>query len=165
MRKRKSKLAGGSAFGAFAAGAAVSYFFDARNGARRRAQVSDQIVHLRNVAIQQFAYRTHDLSNRAHGLVAEVKKRLSETQTDDDILTERVRAKLGHVCSHAHSIEVHPKGKGVIELKGPVLASERARVLSAIRLVAGVHGIDDDLETRERGDGYWPRHGPRSFIS
>lgn len=165
MRKRKSKLASGSAFSAFAAGAVASYFFDARNGARRRAQVSDKIVHLRNVAKQQFTYRKHDLSNRAHGLVAEMRKRLSETETDDDVLTERVRAKLGHVCSHAHSIEVHPKGKGVIELKGPVLASERARVLTAIRAVAGVHGIDDDLEPRERSEGFWPRHGPRSFTS
>ena len=63
------------------------------------------------------------------------------------------------------AIEAYSVGAGSGLLKGPVLASERTKVLSAIRAVTGVHGIDDDLQTRDRDEGFWPRHGPRTFIS
>lgn len=134
------------AVGAFAAGAGLAFFFDARSGGRRRALVRDKVVHARNVARREWHIRTKDLSNRARGTIAEARRYVAHEDVSDDVLVQRVRAKLGHVCSHAGAIEVKAKTDGTIELKGPILAIEYPQVLAAIRLVPGVHHIDDDLE-------------------
>ncbi|MBI2388761.1 MAG: BON domain-containing protein [Deltaproteobacteria bacterium] len=136
------------AIGAFAAGAGLAFFFDARNGGRRRALLRDQLVHTRNVARRELHFRTRDLSNRARGTIAEARRFVAREEVSDDVLVERVRAKLGHVCSHAGAIEVKAKAEGTIELKGPIPAIEYPQVLAAIRLVPGVHHIDDDLEVQ-----------------
>ena len=57
----------------------------------------------------------------------------------DDVLAERVRARLGHNVSHA-SIEVQV-AQGEVTLRGPVLDAEVDGLLRAVRAVPGVRGV------------------------
>jgi len=146
----------------FGAGVATAYLFDSRSGNRRRSILLGRLVHAQHAVERELGYRTHDFVNRAQGAVAGTRTRL-ERDTDEDVLCERVRAKIGHVCTHPSAIAVNPKGKGIIELKGQILAGEHHKVLHAVRTVPGVRGIDDDLEPRLTNTGWWPRHGPRTL--
>jgi hypothetical protein len=70
---------------------------------------------------------------------------------DDARLVERVRAALGHVCSHPRAIGVEAVDGG-ITLRGDVLASEAEGVLAAVGSVRGVHEIVDSLEKHATAD-------------
>jgi hypothetical protein len=130
----------------FAFGAGLTYFFDPRSGGRRRALARDQINHFRHVLSVTLRRDLRDLGNRARGLAKDAQHLMANETVDDQVLIERVRSKLGHVYSHARSIEVNAKGNGEIELRGPIDASEHAKVVSSLRLVPGVRAIDDDLD-------------------
>jgi hypothetical protein len=121
------------------------YFSDPQGGGRRRALVRDKTLSLLGDVNEAFAKLGRDLSNRSRGIAAEFRARLQEEPVSDHTLAERVRAALGHVCSHPGAIEVMVED-GCVELKGPILASEREQVVAHIRSVRGVRGIDDDLE-------------------
>lgn len=137
-------------FGAACAGAAVAYFFDGQSGRQRRARVRDAFVRAEHAARDAVREREHDLQHRGRGALARLRALWSRGARDDseDVLVERVRARLGHACSHAHAIEVHALGGGRIELFGAVLAREHAGVVSAIRRVGGVRAVDDSLVDR-----------------
>jgi hypothetical protein len=49
------------------------YILDPRLGRRRRAVARDKSIHLRKIARRAVRRRTHDLRNRARGLVAETR--------------------------------------------------------------------------------------------
>jgi hypothetical protein len=152
-RKSASDGHGVSALlGGMLTGATAMYFLDAQSGGRRRAFVRDKAVHARHVVEQASSDVEHDIQNRARGFVARVDNALRPRRVPDETLVERVRAKLGHVCSHPNAIEVRAKGDAIIELKGDILASERLRVLALISAVAGVRKIDDDLRVHEAAD-------------
>src|ERR1044071_2997841 len=95
-----------SVIGGVTAGLGLMYFLDPEQGRRRRALVKDQMVHA--------AYRTgdavdatsRDIANRARAAVAELRGRLNQEAVIDDILRDRVRARVGAVVGHASSIEV-----------------------------------------------------------
>lgn len=135
---------------AAAAGAALaSYFFDAQQGRRRRALARDKIYgrlsHLddagRVVAV--------DLRNRAQGLAAGLRQQLARGEVPDEVLAERVRARLGRAVSHPGSVEVSVT-QGAVTLQGPVLKHELKRALRAVQGVRGVKSLDNRLEPHEQ---------------
>ncbi len=138
--------------GAFVAGAAAMYFLDAASGGRRRALVRDKAVRAQHLAMGAVSDVEHDLENRSRGVLARIHRAFARGPVDDEVLVERVRAKLGHVCSHPSAIETKVRAPGCLELRGPILARERLHVLSTLALVPGVRMIDDDLEVHAEGD-------------
>src|SRR5207302_10606108 len=66
----------------------------------------------------------------------------------DQVLIQRVRSRLGRLVSHPHAIEVTAEN-GKIVLKGLVLEDEISRVLSALRAVPGVTGLENKLEAHD----------------
>jgi uncharacterized membrane protein len=138
--------------GAVGVGAALSYFLDPDRGARRRNMVRDQVVHARVRAGDAFGKTARDLGNRARGLVAETRSRVTGDDADDAVIEPRVRTVLGRVTSHPRSIDVSVD-QGRVTLSGPVLAAEADRLLSAVRGVSGVEEVDDQLERHESADG------------
>lgn len=94
-----------------------------------------------------------DAGNRLRGRVAEMRTRVIEEEHEvpDDILLERVRARLGHVVSHPRAIEVTIDAGNVI-LSGPTLESEAGRALREIAAVPGVRDVHDRLERFESAD-------------
>ncbi|MDB4936824.1 MAG: hypothetical protein JWP87_3796 [Labilithrix sp.] len=131
-----------------ALGAGLMYVLDPRQGGARRALIRDKSLRALHEVEDAAAVGSRDMAHRLEGAVARARgiagKR--EDVVPGDVLVARVRAKLGHVCSHPHAIAVNAKGNGCIELKGPVLAKEAGEVLSAISRVPGVRLLDDDLE-------------------
>ena len=133
---------GGLALGGIL-GAGLTYLFDPAGGRRRRALLRDKAVRAAHEAEDATERSTRDLANRSRGLFARLRGR--RERVGDRTLEERVRAQLGHVCSHARAIAVKAED-GCVELKGPILDAEHDRVIEAVEAIPGVRAIDDDLE-------------------
>jgi uncharacterized membrane protein len=104
------------------------------------------------------------------GLRAEASRRLLgvDRVSDDQLLVERVRAKLGRAVSHPHAVKVEAH-QGQVILSGPILAHEKEQLLDVVRDVPGVVAIQDNLEVHEKPDipslqGGKPRQPLPSFL-
>jgi osmotically-inducible protein OsmY len=150
-RRRRARGLGGGLAG-LAAGAGLMYFLDPRRGARRRSEISQRAQRVLKDVEGTVEAGARDLEHRARGLAHEARARVSRDAPSDEVLVERVRAKLGRLTSHPSAIEVQARD-GRVELSGPILASEHARVVVRVRLVRGVRGVEDRLEPHEAGDG------------
>jgi osmotically-inducible protein OsmY len=134
---------------AAATGAAVMYLLDSASGRRRRARLRDGARHVTNVVGTEYERTTRDMSNRAQGLRARIRSRLAPSlPVSDDVLTERIRSKVGRLVSHPRAIEVKVAG-GHVTLAGPILIREVRSLLDGVAAVPGVTGLDDHLEQHE----------------
>src|SRR5688572_26682130 len=117
-----------------AIGGALLFVLDPDRGAKRRAVLRDKLVRAGRVAGEGAGATARDISNRARGVAASVRGRWSDEDVSDDVVRERVRAKLGRASSHAHALDVDVRD-GCVTLRGPILASEVRTVLA---VAAGV---------------------------
>jgi hypothetical protein len=137
-----------------ALGAAAMYLLDPDRGRRRRAIARDKVRSL--------AYRTGDLvdaakrdaSHRLEALRATTRRlRARDDVPSDEVLIERVRARLGRFVSHPHAVRVVARN-GRVRLVGPILAREHVPLVAAVRTVRGVREVDDGaLVLHARPDG------------
>lgn len=134
------------------AGAALVYFLDPASGARRRARVRDTIAHSSVVTRRAAGKTSRDLAHRISGTAASLQQFAQTDSPDDDVLLERVRAKLGRVVSHPHAIDVIVNG-GTVTLQGPILKREWKPALRETRSVRGVGDVIDALEVHEQAGG------------
>jgi uncharacterized membrane protein len=74
---------------------------------------------------------------------------LHDEHTDNQRLAERVRSKLGRVCSHPRAIRV-AVNEGNVTLRGDILGHELANVLRSVRHVPGVRDVRHELQVHER---------------
>ena len=125
-------------------GAALMYLFDPDRGRRRRALIRDKAEGAANKAGDYAGKMSRDLRNRAYGVVAETKSIFQHEEITDDVLVDRVRAKLGHYSTHVGAIDVSAVS-GAIILNGRVLAKEVPDVLRAVRSVRGVKRVENQL--------------------
>jgi hypothetical protein len=139
-------------FGAMGAGAAFMYFLDPNTGGRRRALVRDQVVHAAHKTGDAVDATSRDLSNRARGVVADLRGRLDGDDVSDTTLQERVRARIGAVVGHASALQA-TVSDGLVTLSGPILADDVDRLLRRVRAVRGVRGVDDRLEVHAEPNG------------
>jgi hypothetical protein len=134
------------------AGAGLMYLLDPDLGNRRRALVRDQLVRARHLTEDAMDATSRDVRNRARGVVAELRSRLVPEDVTDDVLHERVRARLGQTVRYARSIETFV-ADGVVTLRGPVLADDVARVVRRVGQVPGVRAVENRLDVHaEPGD-------------
>lgn len=125
------------------------YLFDPNRGRSRRAKLSDKAASLYNESGYYASKVQRDLRNRATGVVASAKAKLThEDEVADQKLEARVRAKLGRVTSHPHAIHVRAEN-GCVTLEGPVLAKEVNGLLSDVRSVPGVSEVQNRLQAHE----------------
>ena len=151
----QSEAAGPSGLGlgaplCFGLGAASMYFFDPERGKRRRALVRDKLIRSFHDAGDCIAKTAEYSWNRAYGMLAEARGRLSHDDANDYVIRERVRAALGRAVSHPSAVEVDCTDGGVITLRGAVLASELDSLLSAVGRVRGVRDVRNEIEVHER---------------
>jgi hypothetical protein len=132
-------------------GALLMFIADPNRGARRRAVVRAKAVRGARVSGRVVAATATDLANRTRGVAANVWGNIRREPVDDARLVERVRAALGHVCSHPRAIGVEAVDGG-ITLRGDVLASEAEGVLAAVGSVRGVYEVVDSLEKHASAD-------------
>jgi hypothetical protein len=135
-----------------AIGAALALAFDSNQGNRRRALIRDKVIRGRRVTRQALDATVRDIGNRARGIAAATRGRLMSEEVDDERLVERVRAKLGRVCSHPHAVDVYVND-GEVTLIGPVMADEVGDLLTAAASVRGVHAVINELEPHDSADG------------
>jgi hypothetical protein len=134
------------------AGAGLMYLLDPDLGNRRRALVRDQLVRARHLTEDAMDATSRDMRNRARGVVAELRSRLIPEDVTDDVLEERVRARLGQTIRYARSIEASV-ADGAVTLRGPVLADDVARLVRRVGQVPGVKAVDNRLDVHaEPGD-------------
>jgi uncharacterized membrane protein len=139
---------------AAALGAVTMYLSDPDRGRRRRALARDKLLSVAHRAGDVLDVASRDAGNRMQGLRAEAGRMLFRRHgaADDPVLVERVRSRIGRAISHPHPIHVIAQ-QGRIILSGPILAHEKAQLLSAAKAVPGVTAVDDHLEERENAQG------------
>ena len=125
-------------------GAALMYFLDPDRGRRRRALVRDKVEAAGNKAQDYAEQMGRDLGNRAYGMFAETKSILRGEGVTDNVLVDRVRAKLGRYPTQLGAVGVEVND-GIVTLRGPILASELETILGATKYVRGVKGVDNQL--------------------
>jgi BON domain len=125
-------------------GASLMFFLDPGQGRRRRALARDKIVHMGHLAFDAAEATRRDMSNRASGVAARLR-RGGDENADDRILMERVRAQLGRVASHPRLIDA-AVADGVVTLRGPILQAEVDALCRAVGGVAGVRDVVNQLE-------------------
>ncbi len=150
MKKKQSKVLW--SVGAAALGAGLMALLDPQSGKRRRAVLRDRSARAARKLGETAGKKWRDLANRGTGAVAKVQRlRKDEEVVTDDVLQERVRAKVGHLVSNSSSIEVTAQN-GMVMLTGPVLAEEVDRLLYGVRSVRGVAGVENQLEIHTQPD-------------
>ncbi|HZD11223.1 MAG TPA: SRPBCC family protein, partial [Candidatus Binatia bacterium] len=125
-------------------GAALMYFYDPANGARRRALIRDQALSGLADTGNAIEPATEDLTNRTTGLLYELRKRLVDEDVSNYVLKERVRAEMGRWTSHPGAIAVSAFD-GHVSLHGPILQHEVEDLLGAIGRIPGVNEVDNQL--------------------
>jgi osmotically-inducible protein OsmY len=133
-------------------GALLMFMADPDRGVRRRAVVRDKTVRSARVGGRALTATAADLANRTRGAAANAWGSIRRESVDDERLIERVRAALGHVCSHPRAIAVEAID-GEVTLRGDVLASEADAVLAATRSIRGVGEIVVELDKHATRDG------------
>jgi hypothetical protein len=139
-------------FGGIGLGAALFYLLDPSQGHRRRVRTRDKAFKAARAGRRSVARLERNMSNRAQGMVARLRARLSTGTPDDEIVRERARAAIGRVCSHTGAVEVSVHG-GTVRLSGPILEREHVRVLRTVGAIRGVRAIEDELERHAHADG------------
>jgi hypothetical protein len=134
-----------------ALGATSAFMLDPQQGRRRRALVRDKVVHGVHEGREFADAASKDLRYRAQGIAARARS-LRGVATPDEILVERVRAKLGRWVSHPGAIEVTAR-EGRVVLTGDILASEQAELFDAVRSVRGVAHVDNQLTAHQSAEG------------
>src|SRR5437764_7332908 len=87
--------------------AGLMYFLDPILGRRRRKTVRDKLVSAAAHADELVSKTGRDLSQRAAGFLAEASARFrGKREVPDEVLVQRVRARVGRFCSHPSSLSV-----------------------------------------------------------
>lgn len=134
---------------AFAAGAIAMYMLDPARGRRRRAVLRDKTIHYAKAAKDRFGKTARYTRAKATGLISETRSMLhGDDHASDPQVRERVRSALGRVVSHPHSIEVEVE-RGVVTLRGPILAHEIKPLITTTLRVKGVERVINRLEPHE----------------
>lgn len=127
------------------AGAALMYLFDPKGGRRRRALLTDKVVHASHEVVDAVGPTARDVAHRSQGMFASLFSWPRKEEAGDDVIEARVRSKLGHVCSHPGAVEVH-SSHGVVTLRGHILEHEAQRTVNAVRKVRGVVRVNSALQ-------------------
>ncbi len=131
-----------------ALGAGLAYFFDPKLGTTRRAQVRGRCAQLSHRARQFVGRGLADLKNRTEGVKARARSLVTHERVPDSTIVERVRATMGHWVSHPHQVEVAVR-EGRVLLAGKLPSHELQRLLSAVRSVSGVEGIENHVQLED----------------
>src|SRR5262245_8422149 len=140
---------GMTAIGTLGLGAGLMFIFDPIRGKRRRAIIRDKLAHARHLLARALGIMSRDLSNRAHGMLAKGNHLFEHEEVSNEVVSARVRAKLGRSVSHPHAISVTVSDRRVT-LSGPILAHEVGRALAGVSSVRGVKEVENHLTIHSR---------------
>ena len=146
---RKAKMMRiGRALRGIVSGVAFMYFFDPQMGGRRRALLRDRVVKMVKVTSERLETAKEMMTDRAQGMAAETRRRLSEEEISDETLVARVRSEMGRYVSHPHAIQV-AANNGHLTLTGNILANEVQLLLNKLKAMRHVQSVDNRLMAHE----------------
>ena len=142
------------------AGAVIMYMADPHEGRRRRARLREIGERSGHAFIAAAGMTSRDVQHRVSGVAARMLRRvIEEPEPTDEVLVERVRARLGRLVSHPGAIEVTARG-GTITLVGPIFKAEVEQLLEGIAAVPGVTAIDNRLDAHVEASHVSALQGP-----
>jgi hypothetical protein len=151
----------GLTFGAgLGIGTIVMYVLDPDRGKRRRALLRDKCVSATRKAANALEVTARDLANRSQGIATSIQSRFTSAETDDAVLVDRARSKLGRIVSHPGAIAVACEN-GNVTLSGPILAAEVDDLLSCVKAVQGVNEVTNNLEVHKEAGNHPALQGGR----
>lgn len=131
-----------------AIGAGLMYFLDPIHGRTRQSHFRDRLIGYRNDAEDIVQSGVRDLSNKARGVVAETRARISQQQPEDWVLEERGRSRLGLIPGHTGAINVSAQN-GTLYLDGDVLRDEVDDIVSRFTRYRGLGNVENRLRVHD----------------
>ncbi|MBI5283738.1 MAG: BON domain-containing protein [Chloroflexi bacterium] len=138
------------------AGAVAMFYFDPRQGRRRRALVRDRLAHIRNVLTRDVPHRVERRGRFLRGVAKGVTHDAAEiarvnghreTFTDDETLVARVRSEVLR-DRHVHAGEIHVDAyEGCVTLRGQMSEHDIHDLVEATKRVEGVREVRSYLHT------------------
>lgn len=129
---------------AFAAGAAAMYYLDPDGGRRRRAMVRDRGVAMGHDAQRVAQTKARRVAGHARGALARARAALADAPVGDDLLHDRIRARLGHMIDYPGQIHVDVD-HGRVVLRGNASSEEIETLTERLSTMRGVAWIDNRL--------------------
>jgi uncharacterized membrane protein len=126
-------------------GAGLAYFFDPKEGENRRTLLRDKANSLVDRMDDSIYATVEDTRNRTRGVLSEWTAKLSNQDSPDWLLAERVRGAIGRLSPHARSVKVRAEDSQ-IHLGGSILKDEKDAILKAASRTRGVREVVDELE-------------------
>ena len=126
-------------------GAGLAYLFDPKEGENRRTLLRDKANSLVGRMDDSIYATVEDTRNRTRGVLSEWTAKLSNQDSPDWLLAERVRGAIGRLSPHARSIKVRAED-GQVHLGGSILKDEKEAILKAASRTRGVREVVDELE-------------------
>jgi hypothetical protein len=134
-----------------AAGAGLMYVLDPVSGVRRRALARDQVEHARRQLMDETGTVLRDARHRVRGSWMALVSQLASGDVPDDVLEDRIRARLGLLVRYPRLVQVDCENGNVV-LTGMVASDELGRLVRRIRTMSGVSHVDNRLEHRGAAD-------------
>lgn len=131
-------------------GAGLMYFLDPIRGRVRRRRINAAVMQAERVERDMMSKARRDAKQRFYGLAERIKHPPAK-DVSDEVIDQRLRARIGRAVSHPRALEIVVVTGRVI-LRGPVLDSEANHLLRLARAVPGVLEVVDRLERHETAD-------------
>jgi len=126
-------------------GAGLMYVLDPDRGRSRRSQLMGEATGMLHRGEDTLQKRGKDLLNRVQGFTVRVAEEIApEEQPTDEVLTERIRSRMGHIVANPHDVQVRVES-GVVTLEGKLAHSERRRLRHEVDAMPGVKRVNAHL--------------------
>ena len=142
------------AIGALALGAGLMFLLDPSQGRRRRALLRDKTTSMATRGAHYAASTGRHIANRATGLAHEATSAVKGmvgggdgAEVDDQTLAERVRSTIGRLQNTSGVVCRCENGRVI--LTGSVPASGVETLVTTVRGLRGVSGVDNRLQVTE----------------
>ena len=135
-----------------AIGAAVSYFGDRENGARRRATAKDKLAALYRRLVRKGEQRARGAGAYVSGRTQRVKHiRETPKEYDDATLAQKVQSEVFRPADAPKGDVDVNVADGVVELRGQVADAEMIdELVGKVRRVQGVRDVQSFLEAPDK---------------
>lgn len=128
-------------------GVGLMYLLDPVRGKRRRRRIEEAVRHAERVERRLLTKAASDAQNRMHGFVERVRHGTT-ADAPDEVIEQRVRARIGHVSMHPGAIDLSVVARRLV-LRGPVLRDEADDIVRVARFTPGIREVVDRLERHE----------------
>ncbi len=130
-------------------GAGLMYLLDPDRGSRRRELLKETTMRAVKKTGSAVGETSRDLGDRARGLATKCASLFEHGEVADEVIEERVRAKVERLVSHPDPIGVAVE-RGRVTLTGPILARDVGHLLSRVSRLRGVHEVNNQLHVHSQ---------------